>query len=200
MNELEKASHEKLKARFERICKFAYDHEVPLMIDAEETWIQQAVDEMVLDMMRKYNKEKCIIHITYQMYLKNSLSALQNLEKTAREEGFFAGAKLVRGAYMEKESRRANEMDYEDPINPGKAATDKMYDDGLRFCVEKRDILSVCAGTHNENSSLLLAQLMDEKDIDHSDKRFWFSQLYGMSDHISFNLANAGYNVAKYLP
>ncbi len=200
LKEEEKISYEKLKARFEHICQFAYDNHVPLMIDAEETWIQKVVDDMVLEMMRKFNKEKCIIHITYQMYRKKSLQELIDLERTARSEGFFAGAKLVRGAYMEKESARAKKRGYEDPINPGKEATDKMYDDGLRFCVEKKDIMTVCAGTHNEKSSLLLAELMDKNNIDHNDKRFWFSQLYGMSDHISFNLANAGYNVAKYLP
>ncbi len=200
LNEKEKNSQIRLKQRFERICRFAYDMQVPLMIDAEETWIQKIVDEMVLEMMRKFNRERCIIHITYQMYRKKSLEELMHLEETARKEGFFAGAKLVRGAYMEKEAERAEEKGYENPINPSKALTDKMYDDGLRFCVEKRDIMTVCAGTHNEKSSLLLAQLMDENNIEHKDKRFWFAQLYGMSDHISFNLANAGYNVAKYLP
>lgn len=200
LNTAEEESFEKLKKRFERIAQYAYDNDVPLMIDAEETWIQDPVDEMVLDMMRKFNKEKCLVQITYQMYLKNSLARLKKLKETAEKEGFYTGAKLVRGAYMEKESERARKKGYEDPINPGKAATDNMYNDGLRYCLENREIMSVCAGTHNEESSLLLARLMDENDIDHGDKRFWFAQLYGMSDHISFNLANAGYNVAKYLP
>jgi proline dehydrogenase len=200
LNEKEKESQKRLLARFEKICQNAYDHQIPLMIDAEETWIQLEIDRIVLEMMRKFNRDRCIIFITYQMYLKRSLDSLKALESTARSEGFFAGAKLVRGAYMGKESSRAKKRGYEDPINPSKDASDKMYNDGLKFCVEKKDILSLVAGTHNEESSLLLAHLMDENGIKHDDKRFWFAQLYGMSDHISFNLSNAGYNVAKYLP
>lgn len=200
LDEDESKSYKNFQKRFENICQRAYDLGIPIFVDAEETWIQQPVDEMVINMMRKFNKEKCIVYNTYQMYLKTGLESLKNLHQIAQEENFYAGAKLVRGAYMEKESERATLMEYEDPINANKGLTDQMYDDGVRYCVENRDRMSLCAGTHNERSSLALANLIEEQNLEKNDNRIWFAQLYGMSDHISFNLANSGYNVAKYLP
>lgn len=196
----DKEHYESFKNRVHVLCQKAYDLKVRIFIDAEETWIQKPIDDICIEMMSKFNKEECIVFNTYQMYLKKSYGNLVSTWEKGEKEGFYVGAKLVRGAYMEKERERAEEYSYEDPINPDKSSTDKMYDDALRFCVEKKERMSVCAGTHNESSTLLLAEEMDKNGIAVNDQRFWFAQLYGMSDHISFNLSKAGYNVAKYLP
>jgi proline dehydrogenase len=150
--------------------------------------------------MAKYNKKKAIVFNTYQMYRWDRLGKLEEAYKTAQEKGYFLGAKFVRGAYMEKERARAAEKGYKDPIQPDKESTDRDYNAALKFCIEHIDGLTVFNGTHNEFSSRYMTELMEEHGLAKDDPRCWFSQLYGMSDHISFNLADAGYNVAKYVP
>ena len=196
----EDAEFQRLKARVESICKTAAENNVRLFIDAEETWIQDAIDQMVDDMMLKYNKEKTLIFNTVQLYRHDRVAFIKENIAKARSGNYKIGYKLVRGAYMEKERERAALNGYPSPIQPDKAACDKDYNEAIKLCIENIDMVAVCAGTHNEESSALLAKLMEEKGIANSDERIWFSQLLGMSDHISFNLANAGYCVCKYVP
>ncbi len=191
---------ENFRQRVDTLCKTAYECDIPIMIDAEETYIQNFIDEVVLDMMRRYNKEKCIVFNTYQMYRHDRIGILQRDIATARGENFFLGAKFVRGAYMERERARAAKMGYEDPIQPDKEATDRDYNLGLKIALDNIDVVCIFNGTHNEYSSRYLAELMIENKMDPGDKRIWFSQLYGMSEHISFPMAAAGFNVAKYVP
>ncbi|MEN8204048.1 MAG: proline dehydrogenase family protein [Bacteroidota bacterium] len=191
---------EKFRQRIDTLCKTAFENDTPIMIDAEDTYIQNFIDKVVMDMMRKYNKAKPIVFNTYQMYRHDRMGILKADIKAAREEKFLLGAKFVRGAYMERERARAAKMDYEDPIQPDRESTDRDYNLALRISMENLDVVSVFNGTHNEYSSKYLAELMIEQKVDPSDKRIWFSQLYGMSEHISFNLAAAGFNVAKYVP
>jgi len=200
LTEDEKNEAQKFKNRVEILCRKAYDVDVPILIDAEDSWYQNFIDETVDEMMLKFNKEKAIVYNTWQMYRKDRLENLKKTYNKAKEGAYFLGAKFVRGAYMEKERERAEKMGYESPIHDTKEETDKAYNDALKFSFEHRDIISIFNGTHNEESTLLLAKLMNEHKIDIKDNRFWFSQLFGMSDHISFNLGAAGYNVAKYLP
>jgi proline dehydrogenase len=194
------AEWEKVQARVLAICSKAYESGVPVMIDAEETWIQDTIDMLALNMMRKFNKEKIIVYNTYQIYRHDKLASLKHDHNIAVKEGFILGAKLVRGAYMEKERRRAVEMGYECLIQPDKTSTDRDYDAALNFCTDNLNNLAFVAGTHNENSCRLLADLLNEKKILHNHPHVYFSQLLGMSDNVSFNLADAGYNVAKYVP
>ncbi|MGZ4089971.1 MAG: proline dehydrogenase family protein [Bacteroidia bacterium] len=189
-----------VKHRVHLICKSAMESDQPIFIDAEESWIQPAIDRLAEDNMEACNKTKTIVYNTFQLYRHDRLNYLKETFQKAKEGNFFMGAKLVRGAYMEKERKRAIEMHYPSPIQETKAESDKDYDDALRFCVEHIDRISICAGTHNENSSALLVQLMKEKNIAPNDKHIYFSQLLGMSDHISYNLSLNGYNVAKYVP
>lgn len=193
----EQAEWEKVRERFIRICQAAHDQHVRLFVDAEETWIQEPIDRLAEEMMRRFNTERAIVYNTLQMYRHDRLAYLQRM---LAEKGFFHGYKLVRGAYMEKERQRASDMGYADPIQPDKSASDRDYDAALELCVAHIDQVSICAGTHNENSSLKLVRLMQEAGLRPDDERIYFSQLLGMSDHISFNLANAGYRVAKYVP
>lgn len=186
--------------RFDKVCKKAYDSDVALLIDAEESWMQAAADDLVAKMMRKYNKEKIIVYNTLQLYRHDRFEYMQRLHEEARVYGFKIGVKIVRGAYMEKENERAEDKGYVSPICKNKEATDKNFNTTLQYILENIDDISVFIGTHNEESSLLALHYMQEYGIDKSDFRVWFGQLYGMSDHISFNLADQGYNVAKYLP
>jgi len=186
--------------RFDTVCKIAHQKNVALLIDAEESWMQDAADDLVTEMMRRYNKEKAIVFNTLQMYRWDRLDYLEKLHEKAKAEGFYIGMKLVRGAYMEKENIRAEEKGYPSPICVSKEATDINYDASVHYMIEHLDAMSVFAGTHNEESSYRLMQLMQEKHIRKNDPRIWFGQLYGMSDNISYNLASNGYNVAKYLP
>ncbi len=190
----------RVKKRCEKICKTAFDKQVPIMIDAEETWIQDTIDELAMQMMTKFNKEKLIVYNTYQMYRHDKLADLKADHLIAKELGFILGVKMVRGAYMEKERKRAGEMGYPSLIQPDKAATDRDYDDSLRFCVKHIDQIGFVCGTHNEESSRLLTALMDENNIPNNHPHAYFAQLLGMSDNLSFNLSDAGYNVAKYVP
>jgi len=200
LTEEEKIEAQNFKDRVKILCKKAYDVDIPILIDAEDSWYQNFIDETVDAMMLLFNKEKAIVFNTWQMYRKDRLENLKKTYEKAKEGGYFLGTKFVRGAYMEKERERAEEMGYESPIHETKEDTDKAYNDALRFSFEHRDIVSTFNGTHNEESTLLLVELMKENNIEKTDKRFWFSQLYGMSDNLSFNLGAAGYNVSKYLP
>lgn len=196
----EQKEWERILYRFNIACKYAYDNDVLLLIDAEHSWMQDAADEICLDMMRKYNKEKAIIYNTAQLYRWDRLQYLKDLHAIAVKEGFYVGMKVVRGAYMEVERERAAQKGYKSPICVDKQATDVNYNAAITFMVDHIDTMALFAGTHNENSSYLLIDLMQEHNIAHNDKRLFFGQLYGMSDNISFNLAKANYNVAKYLP
>lgn len=200
LNEEERAIYNKLEERVDKICHAAYESGIPLFIDAEETWIQNTIDRMVYKMAGKYNKERAVVFNTIQMYRHDRLAYMQEQIDLARKEGWFLGLKIVRGAYMEKERERAALKGYPDPIQPNKEATDRDYNESLRIAVENRDVISICAGTHNEKSTEVLMELLEQHQIDKNDKRFYFSQLLGMSDHISFNLGAAGYMVAKYVP
>ncbi|WP_374166892.1 proline dehydrogenase family protein [Arcticibacter sp. MXS-1] len=196
----EQAEYFKVKARVNQICRLAYELEVPVMIDAEETWIQGAIDDMAIEMMRQYNREEAIVYNTYQLYRNDKLASLQADVYLAETDGFILGAKLVRGAYMEKERERAQRLGYPSPINDSKEATDREYNEALRFCIQHIEHTAFVAGTHNEQSCRLLAELINQYGLAHNHPHLYFSQLLGMSDNLSFNLADAGYNVTKYVP
>lgn len=200
LSEQEQAEFARVEQRVNRICQTSFQTGVPTMIDAEETWIQQTIDRLAMDMMGKYNQQKPLIYNTYQLYRADKFASLKADIAIAQREGFTLGAKIVRGAYMEKERKRAEEMGYASPINPTKEATDKSYNAALKFCVDNIASVALVAGTHNEASCRLLAELLDKYDIDHNHPHIYFSQLLGMSDNLSFNLANAGYHVVKYVP
>lgn len=187
-------------SRVETMCKAASEAGLPIMIDAEDSWYQPFVDAVVTQMMEKYNRTKAIVFNTLQMYRIDRLESLKMSVSVARQKGYKYGVKFVRGAYMEKERLRAAKMGYPSPIHPDKLSTDTAFDEALTYSVENIDITNIFCGTHNENSCLHLISLMGSNAIPKTDARIWFSQLYGMSDHISFNLAAEGYNVAKYLP
>ncbi len=200
LNASEQQEWNRIVERFDTVCKEAHQKDVALLIDAEESWMQDAADDLVTEMMRRYNKEKAIVFNTLQMYRWDRLDYLEKLHEKAKAEGFYIGMKLVRGAYMEKENARAEEKGYPSPICVSKEATDINYDASVHYMLEHLDAMAIFAGTHNEESSYRLMQLMQEKNIKKNDPRIWFGQLYGMSDNISYNLAANGYNVAKYLP
>ena len=188
-----------VKARFYKICAAALEKNVPLLIDAEESWMQGAADDLIEELMEVHNKEKAIVFNTLQMYRHDRLGYLKGLHQRAQQKGYHVGIKVVRGAYMEKERKRAEENNYESPICVDKKATDENYDAAIYYMMEYKNV-SLFAGTHNEESSLLLMELAKKKNIAVNDPRLWFGQLLGMSDHISFNMAKEGYNVAKYVP
>ena len=196
----ENQEYEKFINRVDTLCKKAFELNVPIMVDAEHFCVQECIDQVVMEMMEKYNRKKAIVYNTYQMYRHDRMDVFRRDLDTARKKDFYLGIKFVRGAYMEKERERAAKLGYPSPIQPDKESTDRAYDGALKYAVENIDRVSIFNGTHNEKSSLLLSQLMEEHGIRKDDFRCYFSQLYGMSDHISFNLANEGYNVAKYLP
>ncbi|MBT6013445.1 MAG: proline dehydrogenase [Flavobacteriales bacterium] len=187
-------------SRIETICRTAAENKVPIFIDAEESWIQNAIDNITMEMMRKYNKEGACIYNTLQMYRNDRITYLNELVSDIKDNKYFVGLKLVRGAYHEQEIERAKQKNYPCPVHTIKENTDTDYNKALRICMENIDRISVCAGTHNEESSSLLMDLMQQHNIQKGDKRIFFSQLLGMSDHISYNIANSGFNVAKYVP
>ncbi len=197
LTEAEQKEFDKVRSRFEKICGQASEHDVKIFVDAEDSWIQEIINRMTYDMMKKYNTKKTIIYNTIQCYRTGSVEHIENVIK---ELDCFIGFKVVRGAYMEKERERALKMGYKSPIQPTKEDTDKEYDNALKVCIENRARVSICAGTHNEASSLYLVELMEQNNLPVNHPEIWFAQLLGMSDHISYNLANAGYNVAKYVP
>ncbi len=186
--------------RFDAVCKKAKENNIAVLIDAEESWMQDAADDLVTKMMQLYNTEKPIVFNTLQMYRHDRLEFLKQQHIQAKTQGYFLGYKLVRGAYMEKENERAEENRYVSPICINKEATDINFDEGMQYVLDHLEMISLFSGTHNEESSYLLMRLMEERGIKNNDTRVWFGQLYGMSDHISYNLANNGYNVAKYMP
>ena len=196
----EQEEFERVRNRFDTIAMECYKHNVQLYIDSEYSYIQDPIDMLVDELMEKYNLKKAVVFNTYQMYRRGMLNNLKAALERGKEKGYYVGAKLVRGAYMEMERERAHEKGYPDPIMPDKESTDQQYDGALRFCVENIDRMELCSGSHNENSNYLLVDLIKEKALEKNDKRIYFAQLYGMSDHISFNLAHAGYNVVKYVP
>lgn len=201
LSELEEKQWQSFRTRFDNICKKAAESKVKLFVDAEETWIQDVIDRLVLEKMELYNVEDAVhIFNTYQLYRKEGLSILMQHISKAKNGGFKIGAKLVRGAYMEKERKRSQEMNYEDPINETKAKTDEQFNLGLEACMDNLGTVSVCSGTHNETSCKLGADWLNKKGLDSGDQRVYFAQLLGMSDNISYNLAKKGYNVAKYVP
>ena len=200
LNPAEQTEFENIRKRWDKVCGESYKNGVKIFIDSEDSYIQDPIDELTYELMEKYNKEKAIVWNTYQLYRVGMLDNLEQALKRAKERKYFFGAKLVRGAYMEKERDRAVEKGYADPIQPDKPSTDQSYDDALRFCIENKDLVSVCSGSHNENSNYLLTDLMAATGMSNDDERVYFAQLYGMSDHISFNLAKAGFNVVKYVP
>ncbi|WP_299116995.1 proline dehydrogenase family protein [uncultured Winogradskyella sp.] len=186
--------------RFHSVCRASKEKDVEVLIDGEESWMQTAADDLVEDMMRTYNTEKAIVYNTLQLYRWDRLDYLKGLHKRAKANNFKIGMKIVRGAYMEKERARAEEMSYTSPICETKAITDDNFNNGLTYILKNNLDISIFIGTHNEHSCYLAMAIMKELNISKSDNNVWFGQLYGMSDHISFNLAEQGYNVAKYLP
>jgi proline dehydrogenase len=196
----EKTEWENVIIRYDKLAKAAKEADVPLMIDAEESWMQKAADDLCELMMEKYNAEKPIVFNTLQLYRKDRLPYLKELHQRAKEKGFKIGMKLVRGAYMEKERERAAEFGYEDPICVDKKATDENFDATQAYMIENINDMCIYSGTHNEESTLFLMKLIDKHGLKINDKRIWFGQLYGMSDHITFNLGHLGYNTSKYIP
>jgi proline dehydrogenase len=194
------AAFERIRKRVDKICLKAYQCKVPVLIDAEETWIQEPIDSLADEMMAKYNQEKAIVFNTYQLYRTDTLINLHHAYQRAYDNNYFLGAKLVRGAYMEKERERAEKMSYPSPIHSDKPSTDKAFNDALVFCIKHIDRISVMCGSHNEFSNAYLVNLMKTEGLKKDDPRVWFAQLYGMSDNITFNLARRGYRVAKYVP
>ncbi len=200
LSDLEKKEYDRVKKRVHTICNEAHKANQAIFIDAEESWIQQAIDDLADEMMWLFNKEKALVYNTYQLYRHDRLDFLRMSLQKAAFQSYYLGAKLVRGAYMEKERKRATEKNYPSPINPDKAATDKLYNEAIKFCIDNGSRIAFCAGTHNEQSSLYLAQLMASHKLENNNPHVSFAQLFGMSDHISYNLSLAGYNVAKYVP
>ena len=200
LSEDEKREWGKIKNRLEVICEASHQADKPIYIDAEETWIQSAIDRLAEEMMSKYNKKKAIVFTTLQLYRWDRIDYFENLIKQARSGSYKLGIKIVRGAYLEKERERAHRLGYKSPINASKSATDEEYNKALEVFIKNIDVVEICVGTHNEHSCKLLVHYMAENKIANNHPHIYFSQLYGMSDNISFNLANAGYNVSKYLP
>ena len=200
LDEKEKILFDKSLDRFDKICLLAHKKDVKVLVDAEESWIQDAIDEIVLSMMIKYNKKKAIVFNTSQMYRHDRLNYLKNLHINSLKNNFFIGIKLVRGAYIEKENQRAKRNNYMSPICSSKELTDQNFNDGASFILSNLDKFSLFSGTHNEESILKIINVMENNNINRNDPSIWFGQLYGMSDNITFNLASEGFNVIKYLP
>lgn len=200
LNEDEAAAYQRIQQRVDTLCQKAHDLGVKIFIDAEESWIQGVIDQLTYKAMRQYNTQKPIVYNTFQMYRHDMLENLRKATHEAKVEGYCLGVKLVRGAYFEKERQRAYENEYQDPIHATKEDTDRDFNKAIIFCLENRDVVSICLGTHNEYSCQHCIGVMDKMHIAHNDPHIWFAQLLGMSDNISYNLANAGYNVAKYVP
>ena len=199
-SESDDAAWSRLRERMYAICDVAEEHGVGILIDAEETWIQDPIDRLAIELMGVYNKEKVVVYNTYQLYRSDRLRFLQLSHKIAQEGNFILGAKLVRGAYMEKERARAIQMGYPSPIQVDKAATDKDFDAAVAYCLENIGQIALILASHNESSTMQCAQSMQHKALANDHPMIHFSQLYGMSDHISFNMAAEGYKVSKYLP
>jgi len=200
LSEEEEKEWKRVQKRVENICEAAYQNDISVLADGEESWMQDAADDLMERMMRKYNGEKAIVFNTLQCYRWDRQQYLEDLHLKGQKEGFKIGAKIVRGAYMEKENERAKKMGYVTPICESKEATDVSFNGVMSYCLDNIDDISTFIGTHNEVSNYLALQIMENKDISKNDRRVWYSQLFGMSDHISLNLARKGYNAAKLLP
>jgi proline dehydrogenase len=198
--EEEQAEWDRVVSRFERVCSKAQLMQVRLLIDAEESWMQGAADDLIEHLMKKYNTEKPYIYNTLQMYRWDRMAYLKEQHQKAKDGGYYLGYKLVRGAYLEKENHRAVDQNYPTPICASKEETDANFNDAVLYIMDNLKQISLFAGTHNEASSQLIVEQMREKGLDNQDQNIWFGQLYGMSDHISYNLSAMKYNVAKYLP
>lgn len=200
LNKEESDEWERARIRVRMICQHAADNDVAIFIDGEETWIQNTIDDLAEEMMEVFNRDKVVVFNTVQLYRKDRLDFLKTSFEKATSKGYRLGVKLVRGAYLEQERKRAKLQGYPSPVHETKADTDRDYDRALEFCINNYPHIQVFAGTHNEASSQHLTELMVKKDLDNGDNHIFFSQLYGMSDNISYNLAFAGYNVVKYVP
>ena len=200
LNDNEQTLYKRAYERFNKICELAYNKDVKILVDAEESWIQDAIDQIVLEMMIKFNKDKAIVFNTSQMYRHDRLEYLKSLHRAAKESNFHIGIKLVRGAYIEKENKRAKKNNYQSPICNSKELTDQNFNNGASFILSNLDLFSLFSGTHNEESIYKIIEIMNSKSINKDDSNIWFGQLYGMSDNITFNLASEGFNVIKYLP
>ncbi len=200
LSESEKVEWKRLEDRYDKVSQEAHDSNIRLLIDAEESWMQDAADELCERMMEKYNTERPIVFNTLQCYRWDRLEYLKNLHQHAKNKGYKLGFKIVRGAYMEKENERAIEKGYKTPICVSKKATDDNFNEIMKYIMDNLNDIELFVGTHNESSTYIAMDLMNEKGISKSDDRVWFGQLFGMSDHITFNLGAEGYNVAKYIP
>ncbi len=199
-NEAEKEEWTKVKERMYRICEEAASQGIGVLIDAEESWIQDPIDRITIEMMEEFNKENAVVYNTIQLYRHDRLQFMKLSHRIAKEKGFILGVKLVRGAYMEKERARAAQKRYPSPIQKDKSFTDGDYNEAVEYCINNINTIAAIVATHNEYSNLHAAELMDSKGIPHEHPHVHFSQLYGMSDNITFNLAKAGYSVSKYVP
>ncbi|MGN0003805.1 MAG: proline dehydrogenase family protein [Sphingobacterium composti] len=200
LTEEEKTEFARILKRCDAICKACYEAGIPVLVDAEHSWIQDTIDDIARELMERYNKQKPIVYNTYQLYRHDKLASLKADFAYAEKQGFYLGAKIVRGAYMEIERERAEEIGYPSPIQPTKNASDNDYNQAILFSLDHIDRIGLMAGTHNDQSSMLLATEMDKRGIAHNHPHVFFAQLLGMSDNLSFNLGAAGYNVAKYMP
>jgi proline dehydrogenase len=200
LSESEKAEWQRVVGRLRKICEVAVTTDVSVLIDAEESWIQHSEDALTTQMMREFNIERAVIYNTAQFYRHDRLQYLKDSCRFAKEKGFIPAMKLVRGAYMERERERAEEMNYPSPINKTKQVTDDEFNAAVEFCINPENNMRVVIGSHNEFSNLYAVELMEKFGLRHDDRRVHFSQLYGMSDNITFNLAKAGCNVSKYVP
>ena len=200
LDEDEKTEWQKVSIRLEKICEAATESDTGVLIDAEESWIQNPVDALTMQMMQKFNVQKPVVYNTVQLYRQDRLQFLKDSYEASKRNNYLLGVKPVRGAYMEKERKRALELDYTSPIQPDKEHTDADYNEALKFCIEHIDNIFIIVASHNEQSNLLATQLMQQSGIDANSDHVLFSQLYGMSDNITFNLAKAGFNASKYLP
>jgi len=200
LSKRETEEFERVKDRFHQLCKAAYKHKVQIYVDAEESWIQDALDELTENMMEQYNTSSAVVFNTFQLYRWDRLSYLQKELKRASKKGYVLGAKLVRGAYIEKENKRAADMGYKSPIHKNKKAVDKDFDEAVELCLNNINDVSFCVASQSEASNLLAIQLMQQKNIPFNHPHVLFSQLYGMGDNITFNLARLGFNATKYLP
>jgi proline dehydrogenase len=199
LTEQERIDFAHAENRLLQICQYAFDKKVAVFIDAEESWIQNPIDDLVEMMMMRFNRQRITVYNTYQMYLQSRLPYLKASFERAENSGYLLGAKLVRGAYMEKERKRAEALGYPSPIQPDKATTDRDYDAAVAFCVQNYEKIGSCVASHNEKSTALQVELMEQNGIAKNHDHLNFCQLYGMSDHLTFNLGYAGYNSAKYL-
>lgn len=200
LTEAEEKQWQQIVRRYDDVSKAAQECDISLLIDSEQSWMQDAADLLCEQMMEKYNKEKPVVFNTLQCYRWDRLDYLKKQHAIARAKGYKLGFKIVRGAYLEKENERAIEKKYPTPICESKKATDDNFDAIMAYIMDHLDDISLFVGTHNENSTYLAMEMMEQKSISKSDSRMWFGQLYGMSDHITFNLGELGYNVAKYIP